>query len=186
MNQTDSIEIPLSKVKLTKLLLACIVFLIIGLWIAISKPEVSNAFLNNVVIKNIGAYGSMLMGLFGIYFFTKKLFDKRPGIVIDAQGITDNAGAMSVGLILWNDISDIKERIIQVSRFSKQSFVVIILKHPETYISKQTNAIKRKIMSSNLNGYGSPINITSNGLKIKHNDLLLLMKENLKKYRGVK
>jgi hypothetical protein len=186
MNQTDSIEIPLSKVKLTKLLLASIVFSIIGLWIAISKPDISNAFLNNDVIKNIVAYGSMLMGLFGIYFFTKKLFDKRPGIVIDAQGITDNAGAMSVGLILWNDISDIKERIIQVSLFSKQSFVVIILKHPETYISKQTNAIKRKIMSSNLNGYGSPINITSNGLKIKHNELLLLMKENLKKYKGVK
>jgi hypothetical protein len=185
MNQIDRIEIPFSKVKLTKFLLFSIVFLILGFWMATSKPEVSNTFLNNALIKNIVAYSSMLMGLLGTYFFTKKLFDKRPGIVIDEQGITDNVGALSVGLIQWNDISIIIERIIQVSHFSKQSFVVIILKNPESYISKQTNAIKRKIITSNLKSYGLPINITSNGLTIKHNDLLLLLKKNLKKYKHV-
>jgi hypothetical protein len=180
---TTTIEIPLSKAKLAKLLIFSILFLIVGLWMIITQPETSNPVFNNVFVKALAAYGGTLMGLLGIYFFTKKLFDKRPGIILDSQGITDNSGALSRGLIPWENIDVIFEKTIQASFASKERFITIGLKNPEQYIANETNPVKRKLMSLNSNNHNSPVNISTNGLKIRHGDLLQLMQERLHKYK---
>ena len=76
MTNTNRVEISLSKMKLTKFLFICFCFLIAGLWMIIKHPQVSNPFFNNPSIKNILAFGGILIGLAGIYLFTKKIFDK--------------------------------------------------------------------------------------------------------------
>jgi hypothetical protein len=177
------IRISLHKGKLLKLLVFSIIFLAAGLWMIIAQPQISNPVFNNIFIKVIAAYGSAIMGLLGIYFFTKKLFDKRPGIIIDSRGLTDNSGAISVGLIPWNDIDEIFESTVQASLASKQRFITIGLKNPDKYILAETNFLKRKMMSLNLRSYGSPVHVTTNGLNIKHEVLLQLMIENLEKHR---
>jgi len=179
----SKIEIPLSKTKLAKLLFFSILFLLAGLWMIITDPQTSNPIFNNPIIKVIGSYGSTLMGALGIYYFTKKLFDKGQGLVIDEEGIYDNTSAFKFGLIPWSDISQIYERSIQASIASKQHFVTIGLVDPEKYILKEKNVLKQKLLAANAKSYGSPIHISTNGLKTNHNDLFKLISEHFENYK---
>ena len=150
----------------------------------ISNPQTSNPIFNNPIVKAIGSYGSTIMGLLGIYFFTKKLFDKNPGLTLNEQGIYDNTSAFKFGLIPWSDISEIYEKTVQASMASKQYFVTIGLTNPDKYISRETNTLKRKLLQANSKSYGSPIHISTNGLMTNHKDLLKLINEYFEKYKS--
>lgn len=184
MTENNKIEISLSKSKLTKLLIFSVLFLMVGLWMIITNPQTSNPVFNNIILKTLAFYGSTLVGLFGIYFFTKKLFDKKPGIVISEQGIYDNTSAFKFGLIPWSDISEIYDSSIQASIASKQYFVTIGLIDPDKYITRETNVVKRKLLAINAKSYGSPIHISTNGLMTNHKDLLKLVLEYFEKYKN--
>lgn len=150
----------------------------------ITNPQTNNSLFNNPVIKTIASYGSTLMGLLGIYFSTKKLFDKNPGIILSQQGIYENTSAFKFGLIPWADISEIYEESIQVSFASKEHFVTIGLVDPDKYISRETNVLKRKLLIANSRSYGSPIHISTNGLTTNHKDLFKLLTEYFNKYKS--
>ncbi len=184
MIENYRIEIELSKVKLTKLLVVSILFLSGGLWILITNPQVSNPIFNNPISKSIASYGGVSMGLCGIYFFTKKLFDKNYGLVIDEQGICDNSSIFNFGPIPWSDISNVYEYSIQASIASKQRFVTVEISNQEKYISKQTNVIKRKLLTLTSKSHGLKLNISANGLKIKHPELLKIMTEAFEQYKN--
>lgn len=179
----DRIEIPFSKVKLKKLLAFSILFMLIGCWLAFADPQIDNAAFNNPIVKGVAAYGSIIMGLFGTYFFTKKLFDKQPGLILDEQGIFDNTSAFRFGLIPWSDISEIYASSIQASLASKQHFIALRLVDPEKYILKEKNPIKKKLLQANARSLGSPIHISANGINIDHNELLIITKNYFEKYR---
>ena len=183
MTENNKIEIVLSKSKLTKLLIFSILFLCGGLWMILTHPQISNPIFNNPIVKAIGSYGATIMGLLGIYFFSKKLFDKKPGLIIDKNGIYDNTSAFNFGLIPWSDISQIYERTVQASIASKQRFVTIGLTNPDKYISREKNFLKRKLLTANASSYGSPIHISTNGLKINHSDLLRILNEEYVKFK---
>jgi hypothetical protein len=185
MIKNNKIEIELSKSKLTKLLIFSILFLFAGLWMITTNPQTSNPVFNNSILKAIASYGSTIMGLFGIYFFIRKLFDKKPGLIIDENGIYDNTSAFNFGLIPWSDISQIYERTVQASIASKQRFATVGLINPDKYISRETNPIKRKMLAVNAKSYGSPIHISTNGLKINHNDLLKILNEEFAKHKNL-
>jgi hypothetical protein len=150
-----------SKSKLIKLTLASIVFVSMGLFIVWYQPEVSNTFFNNPPVKYGAAIASIIFGLLGLIYFLWKLKDAKPGLIIDASGITDNASAVAAGFIPWKDIKD-----ITLTQVMNQSFIMIIVHDPESYIQRQTSAIKRTLMNLNYKHYASPINITANGLSI--------------------
>lgn len=183
MTNNNSTEIPFSRTKLIKLLFFSALFLIGGLWIIITNPQTSNPIFNNSVVKTLASYGSTIMGLFGIYFFSKKLFDKKPGLILNEEGIYGNTSAFRFGLIPWSDISQISERIVQASIASKQHFVTIGLLNPETYISKEGNILKKKLLQANTKSYGSPIHISTNGLKTNHKELLSLVNSYFEEYK---
>lgn len=122
------------------------------------------------------------MGILGIYFCSRKLFDKNPGLVLSEQGIFDNTSAFKFGLIPWSDISRIYEKTIQASIASKQHFVTIGLIDPDKYISREKNILKKWLLKVNAKGYGSPIHISTNGLKTNHKVLLNLIASYLEKY----
>ncbi|RYD74042.1 MAG: hypothetical protein EOP53_19030 [Sphingobacteriales bacterium] len=179
----NKIEIPLSKSKLTKLLIFSVLFLLGGLWLIITDPQIKNGLFNNPVVKALAFYGSTLMGLLGTYFFTKKLFDKKPGLIISEEGVCDNTSAFRFGLIPWSDIVEIYEYSMQASIASKQYFTTIVLVDPDKYISREKNTIKRRLLNVNLKSYGSPVHISTNGLATNHTELLKLLTEYFNKYK---
>lgn len=181
MKDKESIEIFGSTGKLVKLLFFSILFLIVSLWILVYQPTVRNVIVNNFIIKNAVSILGLFMGLFGIYFTTKKLFDKKPAVVIDTIGILDNSSAVSLGRILWEDIVAISEKT-----FANQKFIIIYLKNPEDYISKETNVIKRNMIKMNLKQSGSPVSISVNGLKISFNELKNILIQKFEEIQSVK
>jgi len=186
MTDNKRVEIPLSKKKLTKLLIFSFLFVVVGLWMIITNPQTSNPLFNNVIVKTLASYGSTLMGLLGIYFFTKKLFDKKHGLVVDEQGIYDNSTSFKFGLISWADISEINERSIRASIASKQNFITIKLVDPNKYISREANTLKRTLLNANSKRYGSPIHISTNALETNHKELLKIMLEHFEMYKEIK
>ena len=186
MTENIKIEIALSKSKLTKLLVFSILFLFAGLWIMTANPQTGNLVFNNPFVKAIAADGGVLMGLLGIYFFGRKLWDNKPGFVIDEAGIYDNTSAFNFGFIPRSDISGLDESTVHASIASRQHFVTIKLVDPTKYIVREKNALKRKLLSVNANSYGSPVHISTNGLTISHDQLVQLLTTEFAKYKQQK
>ena len=79
-----------------------------------------------------------------------------------------------------------KDRIKKIEyENGKTEKFIIDLKDPEQYIQNETNPVKRKLLSMNAKGYGSPVHISTNGLIIKHEALLQLMKEKFEAYKSM-
>ncbi len=178
MNKT--IEIPLSKKKITLLLLASIAFVAGGIWITIN-PEIfiPNIFriTNPQIIRFGGIAGILFFGAGSIYGI-KKLFDKKVGLIIDSNGITDNSNASSIGLIEWNDIFEIR-----IKQVMSTKFLLIDIVNPEKYIGKAKNGFQAKLMKANMRMYETPLSITSNTLKYDFGELEKLIQTEFRKIK---
>lgn len=174
----DKIEIPLSKRKTIITLIGSVVLVVFGCLGAV-HPEsfVSPIFRNPEVIQVVGIAGVVFFGLC-LVFIARKLFDNKPGLIIDLNGITDNSNAIGIGLIEWKDITAIK-----TTQIVSTQFLTIHINKPEKYIERAKSLLLKKVMLANLKMYGSPISITSNSLKITFNELENLMLERFEKSR---
>lgn len=159
----DEIEIQLSKNKLFLGIGGSLLLVITALFLFLNADnfkEHSFIFLSNpLVVKGIGVLGVLFFGTTGIFGF-KKLFDKKVGLKIDSNGITDNSNASSIGLIEWIDITDIITKQVMSTKF-----LLIKTSNPEKYIAKAKNGMIAKLMRSNMKMYQTPLSITSNTLK---------------------
>jgi hypothetical protein len=167
MQKEEHIEIPLSKTKLFLMLTGAIVFVLLGIWF-VSKPKELSAQSFHHSPESILIAGLASILFFGIcaIFISKKIADNKLGLIINDKGIIDNSGAMSVGLILWQDLLEVRRENI-----ARQDFIIIIVANPEEYINRQTSFILKKAMEMNYKVYGSPISISANGLKYNFNEL---------------
>ena len=95
---TDRIVVPLSRVKISLVLLCSVAFVVLSvlLWPAIDLIPRRNVWYGAMA----GALGASVafFGLCGLYALAK-LFDTAPGLVIDDQGIIDNSSGLSAGRI---------------------------------------------------------------------------------------
>ncbi len=106
---SGKIVIQLSKSKLFLLFLGAATFAGIGFWFVTAPPKIDlPLFGNSTIIFIVGLASIVFFGIMG-YFIFKMLGDKSPGLVISAEGVFDNSSAISVGLILWSDVLEIKE-----------------------------------------------------------------------------
>lgn len=174
----DRTEIQLSKKKIFLLLLAGIAFVVIGYFGAL-KPEnfVSLIFRNTEIIRISGIAAICFFGV-GVIFIIRKLFDNRPGLIIDKYGITDNSNMTSVGLVEWVDIKKIEKKQVASTKF-----LIIHTNKPKKYLERAKNLISKKAMVANQKMYGSPLSITSNSLKINFEDLESLINSEFERYR---
>ena len=179
MKQDRIMEISLSKSKLTRGLVASIIFVLMGFWLLTYEPTESNPIFNYPFVKYVAAIASILFFGFGTFYFSRKLTDKKPGIVIDDEGITDNSSAVAVGLIPWSDIKQLAK-----AKVMKQEFIIIVVNNPEYYLSQQTSFLKKKGMKYNYNNYGSPLAISANGLKCNLKELTIILERKLSEYKS--
>tara|TARA_Y100000385_G_C12798223_1_gene510644 strand:- start:83 stop:646 length:564 start_codon:yes stop_codon:yes gene_type:complete len=184
----NKIEIPLSRKKIILLLLASIGFISGGIWMVINPENAGRYFnpitkrffyLNSESIQVIGIVGILFFGAAVIYGI-KKLFDKKIGLILDSNGITDNSNASSIGLIEWNDILDIRTKQVMSTKF-----LLIDIVNPEKYIGKAKNGIQSRLMKANMNMYETPLSITSNTLNYDFGKLEKLIKTEFNKNKNV-
>lgn len=168
MNVDDKIEIPLSKTKIFLHLLGSIFF--VALWVFIFV-EIEPFFFIDI----IGYFGVLFFGFIFIVLM-RKIFDRRPGLIIDQNGITDNTNYTSVGLIEWDDILGIDTYQVHSTKM-----IVIQIDEPEKYIRRAKNSLVEKSMRMNQSMSGSPLSIISGSLKINHDDLERLLWEEIER-----
>lgn len=172
------IEIPLSKAKLVLLLFGALAFIALGLWFIIAPPVIQNSIWGGPLKIAIAGYASVIFFGLCAFFLIRKLPDNRPGLIIDEKGLEDNSSGVSGKRIPWSDISKIS--VIEIQR---QKIILLEVKNPQEYISKQTSGFKKKIMEMNFRLYGTPLSLSSNGLKISFDELFKLLNENFETSR---
>ncbi|MFC0515196.1 STM3941 family protein [Mucilaginibacter angelicae] len=171
MTINTPIEISLSKTKIIKGLLGSVAFVAIGLWILICQPHIGNPVFDNILVKYGASTACIIFFGFTTFFFLKKMSDKKPGLIINNEGIYDNS---SVGLIPWSDITR-----FSISSVMNQQFLVIGLKDPEQYITAQTNLFKKKSFDFNYKNYGSPLAISASTFEYNLYELKAMLENKL-------
>lgn len=173
---SEKIIIKRSLKKNILLLLGSMVFTIIGILFILYPNEFHRRSISNPeFVTIIGITGVTFFGL-GTIFLLLKLFDKKPGLIIDETGITDNTSLLSIGLIQWKDIKGIESVTI-----NKSHLLFIKVHNPSDYISKGKTYIKRLAMKVNSKMYSSPISISASTLDIKFKDLQRLLRHRISK-----
>ncbi len=179
MTEIEQIEIPLSKTKMAMTFLGSLVFVGLGLWFLIYPPKSNHWLFGNPTLIFISGLASVIFfGLVAVVIF-RKFSDKKPGLIISRQGITDNSSGVSAGLIPWTDIEEIK-----VSQVMSQKFLMFIVRNPQDYLDKVTNPLKRNAMKMNYKTGGSPISISSNALQTNFDELFKLLIAKMNEYKS--
>ena len=172
--QRQEVIIPISKQKIILITIGALIFVGLGILFVTNPEKYTSPIMRNPSIIFISGVASIFF--FGLCtpFIFKKLWDKSPGLIITGHGILDNSSGVSAGQIYWADIKD-----ISVLKIHRQKMIMLHVKNPQDYIDKQTNGFKRKMMTLNYKMYGTPLSITSNGLKISFDELLSTLTEKL-------
>lgn len=171
----EKIEVALSKGKLIALSLGSLTFLAVGPFMIFA--HYGSLTLKVLVTKAAGVAGSILFGAIAV-FAVSKLFDGKPGLVIDENGIFDNSSAIATGFIPWEDVKGFRE-----IRVRNQRFLIIEVVDPEKYISR-SSYISRMFVLANSRFYGSPIAITSNAVSMKFDTLKVMVVQAFDLYRS--
>lgn len=156
------------------MLSGALLFVSMGVWFVVNPPASKHGlFSNPVLIVILGVVTIVFFGFLG-FSILRKLPDDKPGLIINDEGILDNSSPLAAGLILWDDILEIRTITI-----SSQNMLEISVKNPEEYINRQSSFLKRKGMQGNYKMYGSPIYISANSLTVGFQELHDLIQKNL-------
>jgi hypothetical protein len=115
----------------------------------------------------------IFFGVAGIYIFYK-LFDTKPGLIIDNEGIHDNSSAAAGHLISWDRIKGVR-----VEQVMSTKFILIDIEDPEQFMS-EVSGVKKRLMWSTYKMYGTPISIASTALICSFDELFEIINSRLK------
>lgn len=175
----ERIEIPLSKIKMFRLIVGFSLFVVAGFLLIFNALDFQNITIpfmrNPLVIRSIGIAAILFFG-FTLIIGIRRNFDKRAGLIIDNDGITDHTNASSIGLIEWADIEGIREK-----RVMSTKFLLIDVSNPEKYIAKAKSKVKAKLLRTNLRSNDTPLSISTNAFKCDFKELENLIRTEFEK-----
>lgn len=166
----EKIIIPFSKKKLALLFLGVMGFVIVSFWL-FQNPEMQTRY-NPQYIKILSVVSILFSSFCGIYILMK-FFDKKPGLIIYDEGIIDNSSSICLGLIKWENITDIK-----ITKIRTQKILTIEINNADEIISQQ-RGLKKMFMKLNKKYFHSPIQITSNSLACSFQELHEIIQDHL-------
>jgi hypothetical protein len=173
----DELVIELSKGKAVLMILGSFAFVAVGYWLfrmdaAAMKGAPSD---DPHLVHGVGLAGMVLFSLSGI-FGIRKLFDKKPGLVLNSAGIIDNSSVLAAGFIPWSKITG-----AEIYEVRRQKMLIVKVRNPEEFIQRG-NVLRQATVRMGSKMSGSPIAITSNTLKINFTELLSTFEQYHRKY----
>ena len=166
-------SIPLSKSKLVLILAGAVGFVALGFWLYGFADRMRAPAFFEVKFWSVACI--VFFGLCGIVALLK-LLDRAPGLVIDDAGLVDNSSGISAGRIPWSDIKG-----FAVSTIQKQRILTIEVHDPDKYVQRASPWM-RPFVAANAKYFGSPVQISSNALKIDFDTLVQAITESHAKY----
>lgn len=137
------------RVKMALVLLGAIAFVVLGIWIATPGIAAKVAPWKVLLASYVGVPFFGACALYAAY----RLVRHKPSIEIDATGIMDNASAVAVGHLGWDEIDYVKPY-----EYSGQSMLGIFPKDLDALLARQT-AWRRSLMKMGLGMGAAPVNI---------------------------
>jgi hypothetical protein len=182
MNSHDETIIEIDRRKIALGIAGTLAFVVIGIWLVmlddsrIATSRGFRLFMNSPLLAHVlGVLAILFFGGVAI-FLIKKIFDRKPGLVFNSEGLVDNAGATAAGLIPWDEIEG-----YQVLEISRQKMLIVMVSDPDKYVARG-NALRRKLNAANYNMAGSPISISTRTLKTSFDELVFLFRRYHTKY----
>jgi hypothetical protein len=170
----ERIEIPLSKIRIMLIVLASLMFILLGFLLL--DDDIGWHGRHTALRKPVGIAAIIVFGIFGIAAFAK-LFSIKKGFIIDRKGITDNSGIASFGFIPWSDIQQFK---INQARSQKQ--ILVYVNHPEERISGYS-FFAGIFMKISYKFCGAPFSVSHVMLKCEFDTLYNLLQKYLGYYK---
>ena len=168
-------KIQVSKTKTFLLILVSLAFVCVSIWLfSIADEQIRRP---PIVLKLISIISVCFFG-FGFIAGFKKLFDKRPGLIIDDNGIQDNSSISTGRFISWSNITGFK-----TIKIKSTSILLIYINNAEDIINIESKW-KQKIMRYSEKTYGTPLSISSGTLQIKFHELEILLLDKLTAYQA--
>jgi len=157
--EMNDLVIPASRVKLLGQFVGGLVFAALG-WYLMFGPDQRDLFERLAGLVTTAFFGAIAVSV--LY----RLVKGGPAIIINARGIVDNSSGVSVGLIPWDHIGEVREYRVQ-----DQVFLSITPKNLDALLKKQPRW-KRAVMRANLSMGAGPVNVPQAALGVKVSDLV--------------
>ncbi len=161
-----AIVVPLGKRKVALLFLGSLAFVAGSIWMW-SNADIQPRY-PPLYVKGVALLAGAFFALCAIYSCVK-LFDQRPGLIVDGEGIIDNSSGVAAGRIGWDEIVG-----LQVYQIAGQRFLTILVTDPQKYAGRGP-FFTRMANAANTRMTGSPINISSSTLRLKFEDLVEML-----------
>ncbi|MEW6208222.1 MAG: STM3941 family protein [Acidobacteriota bacterium] len=142
-------------------------FVATGIYFAVDRQSLRLPLWVIVISSYIGV---PFFGL-GFIYACYRLFVPKPLLIINRDGIFDNASAVGAGMLRWEEIAE-----IFTYTFWGERFLGIIPINPETVMNRQSS-IKRFLMKLNRGLKLAPINIPQPGLPMSVDELQSMIEE---------
>jgi len=168
--EQERIEIKLSKKKVVLTLIGAMSFVVLGIW-TINRADNQHRY-PPTAVRTVGYSSIIFFGAVGLYAFYK-IFDSKPGLIIDNEGVHDNSNASSAQLIKWGQIKEIKIQPVMSTKF-----ILIDIHHPKDFMAN-IGGLKKKLMMGNYKMYGTPISIISSSLNCDTDYLFKIISERM-------
>jgi hypothetical protein len=163
-----------NKFKMGLIAAGSLMFVCLGLVFAIWRDEVGFP----LWVIAVGSWVGVPFFGFAFLFACYRLIVPKPSVIVNHEGIFDNASAISAGLVKWEEIAD-----VVVYAFSGQRFLGVAPLDVEAFLRHQP-AFKRWMMKANLGLGLPPVSIPQSALAMKVDELLSRIQEYRQKYVG--
>lgn len=155
----NAIKIKNSIWKTILLLLAAIAFVVIGIFILLDQES-------DLIMKGIAIIGILFFGA-AIPIGIIKIVKSDAELELTDKHLIIQPNTKKEIKLNWSEIVD-----FNVVKIKGTKIITILVSNPQSWIDKETNLIKRKLMKFNLNNYGTPFSITTSSLAVSHHKLL--------------
>ena len=130
-----------------KTLLYCIAALILaGFTVVILYASFERGSVIAIIVALVLCLAGVLFFGFIFLYLIRTLFDRRPMLIIDRDGITDNSSAAALGFIPWSDLGEAR-----VTTLAGNEFVELRLRHEEKYFETMSG-LKKLLIKANRTG----------------------------------
>jgi hypothetical protein len=178
MQSSDAIVIRRDKPKLLFLAFGQAMFVALGVCLVVfiirKGTPFPAIFLVAVGVVDIVWFGSALV------WSVTRLFDAKPALIIDSEGIVDNVSVLAVGRIPWQEITG-----IEVCQFSAKPYLAVHVEDFAKYV-RRAGPLRRWFARITLNYPGTAVNISAAAMRIGLDDLKALLAEGMAKHRDAK
>lgn len=142
--------------KVIGLSIGALIFVLLGVLFVVGGLSEEKT---HYLLVSIGVVSVVLFGLC-LAYFVYRLFNRKPSIIVNEEGLLDNSSYIGGGFLRWEEIKD-----IVLYDFMGQRFIGIQLFDEEQFVNRQS-AFKKGLMRLNSGMVQAPINIAQSGLKM--------------------